>query len=837
MAKKRATPLKSIVAIKNYKSLQGEDRFTANAGNAFLDRLRATLAMPGIQALSLDFFDTIVWRPYRQPVDIFWVLGQKLLDENVLSEDFVPSKFMQARILAEARARQRKIRAGLFREVTLTEIYDEFVALSAEDRLRAIELEVAHEAEWTMPDPFICQAIASARDLGKQILIISNTYFSREQIYRLVQGKTPYNFPIEDIHCSSHYNIDKEAGLVSLVLLERGLAPASVLHVGDNRGADVDMPGRAGVTTLFYSKFSDLFPETVTREEKIRAFGNCTEEPQIDLLPQLRRLHLNEMGYEGAFAVSEQIGFFIVGPTLAAYARWVLDEVRRQGPAPVLCLTREGLLLSEVFQSVAAQIGQRGFISLPFLSSRSILYSGCFFDFSEEELETFLLSRRTPFTVQTFCKLVGATAISGADFGIDGEYLDFPLIAGSELTFTLIAAMSHHKVLKQTSLDYAAARREMFKRYVDAVFARHGVGCGNKVLYVADVGWSGRSQRMLERILCAIGHEVELRGLYMATDTSSLAEHMMGLKAKGWLYDGGAPLRSSSLGLQSKEIIEQVCSSHLGAVSRYDDEGNPVFGSESKNLLQRNDLRKLRNAARSAVIRHGANFEMLRSVGLERHLVDPESYRNAYAGLIAFPSAGEYDLFSGWAHEENNLSDNVEALSSPYWKTFAAYASPQQFLEAHAYWKLPEFQRIRPGLVDSLLLKMAGLHSFVAETGHPYSVAIDSGNKSSREEKTAYFSADGRAVMPAVSVCETECSFSFRNEGTRAFEVEAVLHCVHDTRERARHEKVFLPDFAQYPEIGASGSYIPPGATITVKVLDPSKIIVPVSIILCVRFT
>ncbi len=821
----------------SYETLQDEDRFVETTANTFLESFKAICATPSIRAVSFDFFDTIVWRPYRKPTDLFWSLGQKLLDENILSEDFAPGKFMQARIYAEARARERKTRTGAFHEVTLAEIYDEFVALSAENRAQAMEIEVAHENQWTLPDPIICDAIAYARDLKKQMLIISNTYLSREQIYRLVKNKTPYNFAIDNIYCSSHYGIDKEAGLVSLVLSEQGLAPSSVLHVGDNRWSDLEMPSRAGICTLYYPKFSDVYPQVAEREEKMRAFGRCDEGPEIDLLPHLRRLHLNAIGGDAILAVSEQIGAFSVGPTLAAYAQWVLNEVKRQGPAPVLCLTREGIFLSEIFQSIAAQIGWNDFVSLPFLSSRSILFGGCFFDCSEEELETFLFHRRTAFTIRTFCRLVSLDSITAADFGIDTAYLDFPLVHGSAWTSHLIAAMARHEALKQAALNFAVARRAIFKRYVDAAFTRHGVRTEQGFLYVADVGWSGRSQRLLERILRVLGYDVALHGLYLATDASSHVEHMQGLRAKGWLYDAGAPTRTGALALQSKEIIEQVCSSHLGAVKSYDDEGDPVFGSESRNLVQRNDLRKLRNAARSAVIRHGSNSVMLQKAGLERHLVDPAPYRNAYASLIAFPCPGEYELFSGWAHEENNLSDNVETMSSAYWKTFAAYASAQQFLEASAYWKLPEFQRIRPGLADSLLLKMAGLHSFNGEEQHPYSVRTKSFFETSRRRRTAYFSNDGRAVMSVACVCETGTTFTFCNEGHRAFEVDAVLICTYETRVRTRHETILLPDFGRHPEIGTSQSLVPPHGEFIVNVFKPARMIVPVSILLCIRYT
>ncbi|WP_237151733.1 hypothetical protein [Oryzibacter oryziterrae] len=835
MTELRGQPTAQAERFRNYETLQDEDRFVAAGGHAFLDRLKAICDDPSLVAVSFDFFDTIVWRPYQQPVDLFWELGERLVATGILPVDFTPAKFMQARIIAEGKARQRKTREGRFHEVSLAEIYAEFTGLGAEARGRAADTEVAVEAARTCLDPVIAEAIDYAVAAGKQVLIISNTYLSREQLAQLLVGKGAAEFALENIHCSSDYGIDKEAGLVSLVLSERRLQPSAVLHVGDSWHADVDVPGLAGVRTLHYPKFVDIYPALVDREAQMRSFGQASEVPVMSVLQQVRRSHLNATGIEVPMSVSERIGAFIVGPTLAAYAHWLLEEVERQGNAPVLCLTREGLLLSETFQSVAAQIGRTDFLSIPFLSSRAILFSASFFDFSEDELETFLLSRRTPFTMRSFCTLVGLDAEKLSGEPLPAAYLDFPLIADTPLTSVLIAELARNADLRQQTLAYSAARRDMFKRYVDAVFARHGVGIEQGHLYVADVGWSGRSQRLLERILGAIGYPVSLHGLYMATDTSSHVEHMLGLRAKGWLYDGGSPVQSSRLGLQSKEIIEQVCSSHLGAVNRYDDQGDPVFGSESKSFRQRNELRKLRNAARGAIREHGANHAMTKGSGLVSTLLDAAAYRNAYAALIAFPSDDEFELFGTWAHEENNLSDNVESLSSPYWRTFAAYATPQQFLEANVYWKLPEYQRTRPALADGLLLKMAGFHASAGETPQAYSVRFTTQGENHDAQKLAYFSADGRAILSAARVCDAECSVTFRNLGARAFVVDAVLTCVHDTRDRSRHEKAMTGDLTKYPETSASAAFVPEGGEFTVRISRPAMMMVPLSVILCVR--
>lgn len=821
--------------LKPYETLIEQDGFVANTPNAFLSSFKALCSEPSIKAVSFDFFDTIVWRPVRRPVDLFWGLGEKLQAAGILPVDFTPVKFAESRVVAEQKARQRKIRGGQFHEVTLAEIYGEFLGLSDAQQAQAAAQEIAHEAAMTFADPIMREALAFAKAAGKEVLIVSNTYLSREGIAALAAGKTPFEIPLENIHVSCEYGIDKEVGLLQLVLNERGLKPAEVLHIGDNRWADIDISTRAGIASLFYPKFSDLFADFEAREAQVQGFDSRAQAPEIDLLPQLRRQILNMRGDGETLSTSERIGAFVVGPALAAYAHWLLAELDHQGAAPVLCLTREGLFLSEVFQSVAAKTDRPALVSLPFLSSRSIVFSCSFFDFSEAELEAFLLSRRTPFTIRTFCELVGLKQIDPAGFGVPPEHLDFPLLPGAELTPVLIAALQNHAALKEICLAFSEQNRQAFKRYVDAAFERHGVDSSGGVIYVADVGWSGRSQRLMKRVLQAIGHDVELRGLYMATDHASRVEHMLGLRAKGWLYDGGAPHRAALLGLQSKEIIEQVCSSQLGAVRTYDAAGDPVFGRETKSLRQCNELRQLRNAARHSIDQFASFLAEVEPKGLAPALLSPAGFRDAYAGLLTFPSDAEYALFSTWEHEENNLSDNVEMLGSPYQKLFARYATPQQFLETHAYWKLPEFRHARPQLADSMLLKQAQLPSCVQEDSYGFSVTIDQFGALTRKERTAYFSQDGRGVLSAVHFCQGGSRFRFRNDGGQVLEVDAVLISAHDTRSRDRLETVFEPDFSRFPALQGSNRHVPPGAEFIVQIENPALYAAPVSVILCTR--
>ncbi len=830
----------SRISLRPYETLKAEDRFKPAEENIFIRRFQALCGDPGIETITFDFFDTVVWRPFRRPTDTFWNLGVRLIEEGVFGEDFTPAKFTHARPLAERHARDRKERSGGFHEVTLTEIYLEFKGLTPQQQEIACRLEVEHEALYTLADPNVYQAMEHAKALGKTVYVISNTYFSNAELAVIAKGKSPFLLTPEDFFCSSAYGMDKEVGLVSFVVSELGLHPSSVLHVGDNPYGDFEMPRRAGINALLYEKFSDAAGEVVAREDRYDMLVGDEGEPRVDLLSQWRRMRV-AVSQEGRLRKpSEAIGMDIVGPALSAFAHWAIEEIHRQGEGPILCLTREGLLLHETLQTIAPQIGRDGLISLPFLSSRSIIFSCCLFDFTVDELEEFFYARRTPFSVKTFCDLLGDTLDISDMNEFPKELIEYPLIEGAALSDAAIAALADFAPVKKAALDYSTRQRAIFKRYVDAAFERHGIPGDAKVFYAMDVGWTGCSQKLLKRILNAIGYDVDVRGLYFATTNSSRNQHILGLKAKGWLYDGGLPAQEAVLGLQCKEIIEQVCSSHLGAVRTYDENGDPVFEAVTKDLSQRIELRRLRNAAREVIATYGEVLQLARTAGLEAELINPRRYRTAYGALMTFPTNDEYAMISGWAHEENNLSDQVETLTSNYWRFFARYATPRQYLEGRSYWKIPEFIHARPQLADAILSQSRGLPPTKHERKYPFAVEVKRrGVFEERRSVEVFFALDNVAIVSLSHVGNLDSAFTFTNRGSEHIVIDAVLVSYYQTFMRERFERILLPDFENHPSTSGNSSSLAPGAAFMVRNVGepfgPFSRMTPMTVICCVR--
>ena len=72
--------------------------------------------------LSLDIFDTVVWRTTPRPKDLFFQVAATLLEQDLIWNSSSPEGFAKERVTAEERARRRRPSF----EVTLEDIYAEF---------------------------------------------------------------------------------------------------------------------------------------------------------------------------------------------------------------------------------------------------------------------------------------------------------------------------------------------------------------------------------------------------------------------------------------------------------------------------------------------------------------------------------------------------------------------------------------------------------------------------------------------------------------------------------------------------------------------------------------
>src|SRR5690606_24944551 len=198
---------------------------------------------PAVQCLSLDCFDTLLWRDTHAPRDIFHGL---------------PDMTIIQRSSAESHARRAAMARGRGNEITIEEIYAQLMPNgSMADRKRAIDAEIAAEARHCFAFAPTVKLMQAAKAKGLKVVIVSDTYLSADQLLGLIaqSGGEDIAALIDQVFCSCQYGKSKAGGRYQDVLRKLKIEPRSILHIGDNRRADVEGVARFGVHTAHLLQF------------------------------------------------------------------------------------------------------------------------------------------------------------------------------------------------------------------------------------------------------------------------------------------------------------------------------------------------------------------------------------------------------------------------------------------------------------------------------------------------------------------------------------------------------------------------------------------------------
>jgi FMN phosphatase YigB (HAD superfamily) len=696
-----------------------------------------------ISVLSLDVFDTLVWRIVPEPVDAFLLLGQRLRDLGHLPAHVPVELFARLRERAERRARSR-VPAGRVPEISLEDIYDEMPAhLFSGVRPEALAgHEVALEASIVFPDLDVAHLARHAQDEhGVRIALVSDTYFSPAQLRKVVDCETLADLAVAEVFTSSRHKVNKSTGLFDVVLETMKVQPGEVLHVGDHPDADVAAAERARIHAVAFEKLSEATRALLRAESMVREADRDTSVAPVDPscgdmgLTAIRAKSLHRAGSSGTGATGAywRFGSLVLGPAFTGFAEWVHRRAQAEGVTTVYCLMREGEFLSRLLNGGRHYLGS-DVTAVPLWLSRSVCSRASILEASVEELEGFL-HRRTAPTVRGLCETLGIglaqvpELFDQADGGLDDAEL-------RRRTLSTLAGRP------EVRASIVATSAELRRRLVDYVLTT--VGPDARRVLLVDLGWGGTIQAHLDRALAGAGAELETVGLYLLTNDAAAERALDGVRTEGFLAAGGLPERAVRWVIRSPEIVEQICMHDEGSLQGFTPECEPVLGETSQSPVQK--------LQRNAVQRGILQFQ---STWARYSRVVPASQRMLDAGgrdlllrivlrFVVAPTAEEANLFGTWFHDENYGSGSNEPVVMDDLARALRYMTPAQFLElpmTRVYWPFGLAAVHNPPLASAAAAIAAGVLEPQALEGGDRgeaSVAVDLG---------AGFPADGGRVV------------------------------------------------------------------------------------------
>jgi len=279
--------------------------------------------------VSFDIFDTLLFRPFSEPTDLFYFLGAQLGRMD----------FKRIRMEQEYFARKEcHARKGHY-EVTFSEIWERIERETGISAVEGMETEQALEEKFCYANPFMKGVFEQLRRRGKRIIAVSDMYLPGAFLEKLLEenGFTG----IEKVYVSCEYGCNKGSGkLYELVRRECASTEStvSVIHVGDNQDSDVRMAQRAGFGAIHYPNVN----------------GTASRYRAHDMSPVVGGAYrgiVNSHLFQGTkrYSMAYEYGFIYGGLFVTGYCGFIHEYCQVHRVDKLLFLSRDGDIIKQAY--------------------------------------------------------------------------------------------------------------------------------------------------------------------------------------------------------------------------------------------------------------------------------------------------------------------------------------------------------------------------------------------------------------------------------------------------------------------------------------------------------
>lgn len=648
-----------------------------------------------IDLLSLDIFDTLLWRKLLLPIDLFLLLGKQFKEEGWLIDAVPADAFVELRIKAEQVARLKKQREESGKEVTLKEIYWEFHGIfnkiSIEEMIQGkkgiineadvdelVAIEVALEKQLLVRNPDIVRLMQHAHRRHIKIVLVSNTYFNETQIASFLGHET--TSLVESTYLSCEEGYGKREGLLNRIVENHKIEPNRILHIGDSYLSDCVPAEKAGMQTIYYQKYDQQLAEVLQREWP----GSCDARRKlIDPLQGdfgltfLRSsLHFSTAlsGMKKREAALWNYGATLLGPILVGFVHWIYTRCQQMQQSEVLCLMREGQLYAELIRQYAPYFpshkieAKELWVSRRFMTHAAIVYGT-----PQELFSTMNAHPAASFTVESFCHYLGVNLEKIPYL----KKLRYMWLAEEEMRKTIATYLSEHSSIREEILHMAAKKREHFLKY----FATR-TNLSAEQITLVDVGWSGTIQGAMQVILKLASSSSHLHGLYLGTINETDTALMQGWIREGYLLKMGYPDLVNAV-KRGFYALEQVAVGSLGPLVDIDSAGQIVTTKPVASPQQQREAQIIQTGIKACFNRVGEYVQqgIMKLDGSSEALA--EQLRHLLVRSTSYPTQQEVELFSKWRHDHisGKGTGSHTFADDPYYAEVIADMLPEAALE------------------------------------------------------------------------------------------------------------------------------------------------------------
>ena len=475
--------------------------------------------------VSFDIFDTLLKRDLYKPTDVFELVDIRLREKGIVINDLAKLRLSAEKELSKNRSPR------------LIEIYEEVLKKVGDASISAKEL---CNIEWDIdcitfvPRFRVCEILHEAVELGKEVVITSDCYYSKQQIDRMLEtlGISGYKYLI----VSSESGTLKTQDLFDELLKQ--FKEKKIIHIGDDETADIIGAEKRGIDTFRMYSGIQLYD----------ALGGLGIEESLNSLADrvktglfIARIFNDPFVFEDSerrlrVEDAEDIGYLFCAPMITDFMHWLRGRIKEDEIGQILFGARDGYLLQKLY------------------------------DMTETPEKSFYFH-----TSRTAAIRAGMQSIE------DIEYVDSMRFSGTseeamKVRFGIDITDAGTDDREELILAKARQQRENYQKYIE----RLGIKDGDIAFF--DFVAKGTTQMYLKRLFTQ-----RIKGYYfLQLEPEFMADK--GLDIEPFYSDEE---KDTSAIFENYYILETVLTAPHSQMEEMNDDGDPVFVKETRT---ENDL-------------------------------------------------------------------------------------------------------------------------------------------------------------------------------------------------------------------------------------------------------
>ncbi|NRF94590.1 hypothetical protein HQN89_27180 [Paenibacillus frigoriresistens] len=612
--------------------------------------------MDAVALLSLDIFDTLLFRKCANPSDVFELVAEKAHRIGCLKASITSAAFKEMRIRAENTARVRQAAVTGFGEVTLELIYAEMPDGSCK-RDKMAQIEVETEAEVCYVNPHVASLIAACKSKQIPVALLSDMYLSSDQLRSILASAGLDLTSVDTLLISSEEHEGKSSGhlFARLKELYPQIASHAIVHIGDNIAADVEGASKEGIRSIHYNVVPEHF-ESLHHWEYVRHGHVLPEWKSLRKLAEATDMTVG-MGELDRFFY--KMGSSVIGPFLQALCEWVIDQCIAEGIRTVHPLMREAYLLAPMLEN-AARIRGVDLQIKPIYVSRQATFLAGLESFGDNELALLLgihgLKLGELFEVLD----ISEEGVHFEAFWEERiENCKYILGENGSSVYDQIGVFLRSAPIQTKILASVQRHRQLFVSYLKQEFG------SPERLVTVDIGFHGTIQKSLEKIVSLAGHRPQMLHL-LAVGANRLDElSMRGMDIRSMLRSGSGGTEEGKRIARTPAFLEELMMGDFGSTLRYAADELGQIRPITAELKRSDEEYAMKRACQEGALAFQGYYAYLlkqKEGQLQRASLQPVEWSKPLHRVLDMPRPEEARLLGDLTHQDNFCTEYIAPI-------------------------------------------------------------------------------------------------------------------------------------------------------------------------------